>query len=178
MSGLNEINEKVTYLDEVVNNLIKRNNEDVRKAFDSVKMDAMANKIDTLVEKTDQTNGMLETFHKEYNAQLLANVFETLDKKIAAIPKVVLTRHHHSFESKSWGYIAVLGILIAITAVAVGLAVGYRIGNQRIAADADKFEIMRALYPIATEKVNAAYQKDADSLKNIAEGKAKDKASK
>lgn len=121
---------------------------------------------------------MLETFHKEYNAQLFANVFETLDKKIAAIPKVVLTRHRHSFESKSWGYIAALGILIAITAVAIGLAVGYWIENQRIAADADKFEIMQSLYPIATGKVNAAYEKNADSLKNIAEGKAKDNASK
>ena len=178
MSGINELNEKVNYLDEVVNNLIKKNNEDVKKAFDSVKMDALMKKVETLIEKTDLTNEQLETFHNEYSAQRFANVFETLDQKITAIPKVVLTRHRHSFESKSWGYLATVGILIAITAVAVGLAVGYHMENQRIEADSDKFEIMQALYPVSAGKIDAAYEKNADSLKNIAGRKTEDSASK
>jgi len=178
MSAINELKDKVDYLDEVLNNLIKKNNEDVKKSFDGVKMEALTKKIETLIGKTDMTNELLETFHKEYRAQLFANVFETLDQKIAAIPKVVLTRHRHSFESKSWGYLAVVGILTAITAIAVGLAVGYRIENPKIETNADKFEIMQALYPVSTAKVNAAYEKNADSLKNIADEKIKNSASK
>jgi hypothetical protein len=112
MGDNKELSERMDYLDEVVNSLIKTNAAVNKKSFDNDKMEALLHKMDLLVEKSVVIEESLKVFDEQYNAQKFANVFETLDQKIAAIPKVVLTRHRHGFESKSWGYLGILGILL------------------------------------------------------------------
>jgi hypothetical protein len=178
MEDNKELTERMDYLDEVVNSLIKTNAADNKKSFDNDKMEALFHKMDLLVEKSVAIDENLKLFDEQYNAQKFANIFETLDRKIAAIPKVVLTRHRHGFESKSWGYLGILGILMATIAITAGYAISYRIENQSLSEDAKKYEIVRGIYLKTAEKVDHDYLKNADSLKDVAAQKIKDKSAK
>jgi hypothetical protein len=178
MEDNKELSERMDYLDEVVNSLIKTNAAVNKKSFDNDKMEALLHKMDLLVEKSVVIEESLKVFDEQYNAQKFANVFETLDQKIAAIPKVVLTRHRHGFESKSWGYLGILGILLLSVGITTGYAISYRIENQSLSEDAQKYEIVRGIYLKTAAKVDQDYLKNADSLKDVAAQKIKDKSAK
>jgi hypothetical protein len=172
------LNDRVDYLDEVVNSLIKTSTEGNKKTIDNDKITALIDKVDLLTEKSAAIEERLKVFDDEYNAQKFVNVFETLDQKIAAIPKVVLTRHRHGFESRSWGYLAMLGILIVSTAVSAGYAFSYRIENQLLSEDAEKYKIVERIYTKIAAKVDCDYLSNADSLNNVAKQKNKAKSLK
>jgi hypothetical protein len=91
---------------------------------------------------------------------------------------VVLTRHRHGFESKSWGYLGILGILLLSVGITTGYAISYRIENQSLSEDAQKYEIVRGIYLKTAAKVDQDYLKNADSLKDVAAQKIKDKSAK
>lgn len=167
--------ERIDYLDEVVNSLIKTNAVDNKKSFDNDKIEALFTKMDLLVEKSVAIDERLKVFDEEYNAQKFADVFQTLNYKIAAIPKVVLTRHSHGFDSKSWGYLTILGILTVSVAITTGYAFSYRIENQSLSEVAQKYEIIRERYPKTAARVDRDYLRNAYSLKNVAAQKVHDK---
>lgn len=101
----------------------------------------------------------------------LGYAMEKLTEKINSLPKTFNMKHHYSFDTKSKAYAIGAVVIFILAAFSVGgmFFLGFR--NSELAAESDKFRIIRGNYPDLAYEIDTVYLNDKDRIMRDAEVK-------
>jgi nitrogenase molybdenum-iron protein alpha/beta subunit len=164
---MNELEEKVTILEELIQSFLKRitvvetEMPEFRKSF-----------LQQYKETLDKIAARIETSNQRYDDNKIQQQIDQVKDLIATVPKVIGVKTSHHFGA--WSKSLIIGVVVGfvITAGSVGAALCFHYQNNRLNNEAYNIWLVRALYPEVSETIEAKLAEDPKGFIEKA-GKAK-----
>jgi hypothetical protein len=154
-----ELEEKVTMLEELLQGFVERMN---------VIESGMADFLKTFLEQykitLENIAARIEIANKRYNDQKIQEQIDELKCIMATIPKVIGVKTSHHFGA--WSRSLIIGVVVCfvLTATSVGTALYLNKQNNRLNSDAYNFWLVKALYPDVSKAIEKKLKEDPNAF--------------
>jgi len=159
-----ELEEKVTILEELLQGFVERMN---------VIESGMADFLKTFLEQYKVTlesiAARIETANKRYDDQKIQGQIDEIKRIMATIPKVIGVKNSHHFGAWSRGLIISVVVCFVLTATSVGTALYLNNQNNRLNSEAYNFWLVKALYPEVAKTIEKKLNEDPNTFIEQAE---------
>jgi hypothetical protein len=154
-----ELEEKVTLLEELLQGFVERMN---------VIESGMADFLKTFLEQYKATlesiATRIETANKRYDDKKIQQQIDELKNIIATVPKVIGVKNSHHFGV--WSKSLIIGVVLCfvLTATSVGTAFYLNNQNNRLNSEAYNFWLVKALYPEVSKTIAKKLKEDPNAF--------------
>jgi hypothetical protein len=154
-----ELEEKVTLLEELLQGFVERMN---------VIESGMADFLKTFLEQYKATlesiATRIETANKRYDDKKIQQQIDELKNIIATVPKVIGVKNSHHFGV--WSKSLIIGVVVCfvLTATSVGTAFYLNNQNNRLNSEAYNFWLVKALYPEVSKTIAKKLKEDPNAF--------------
>jgi hypothetical protein len=154
-----ELEEKVTLLEELLQGFVERMN---------VIESGMADFLKTFLEQYKATlesiATRIETANKRYDDKKIQQQIDELKNIIATVPKVIGVKTSHHFGA--WSRSLIIGVVVCfvLTATSVGTAFYLNNQNNRLNSEAYNFWLVKALYPEVSKTIAKKLKEDPNAF--------------
>jgi hypothetical protein len=166
---MNELEEKVTMLEELIQGFVARMN------VIETEMPGFLNTfLHQYKETLEKIANRIETSNKRYDHDKIQQNIDAVTKLVATMPKVIGVKTSHHFGA--WSKNLIVGVVVAflVTAGSVGTALYLNHQNNRLNGEAYNFWLVRVLYPDVSKTIEKKLKEDPNAFIAQAE-KAMDK---
>ncbi|WP_462266468.1 hypothetical protein [Mucilaginibacter sp.] len=152
---MNELEEKVTILEELIQSFLKR-----ITVVETELPEFLKSFLQQYKETLDKIAARIETSNQRYDDSKIRQQIDQVKDLMATVPKVIGVKTIHHFGA--WSKSLITGVVIGfvITAGSVGAALYFNHQNNRLNNEAYKFWLVRALYPEVSETIEAKLAED------------------
>jgi hypothetical protein len=156
---MNELEEKVTMLEELIQGFLKRMDK-VEKEMPEFLKSFLNQYKETLAIIAER----IETSNQRYDDQKIQQQIDAVSKMVSTMPKVIDVKNHHHFGAWSKGLIIGVLTCFVLTASSIGTALYLNNRNDRLNSEAYNFWLVRALYPEAAHTIEQKLQEDPQAF--------------
>jgi hypothetical protein len=159
-----ELEEKITMLEELIQGFVNRMNVVETEMPEFLKTFLQQNK-----ETLDRIAFRIETANKRYDDAKIQQQIDEVKKLVATVPKVIGVKTSHHFGA--WSKSLIIGVVacFVVTSLSVGTAVYLNHQNERLNDDAYSYWLVKALYPEVSKTIEKKLADDPKSLNQQAE---------
>jgi len=161
---MNELEEKVTILEELIQSFLKR-----ITIVETELPEFLKSFLQQYKETLDKIAARIETSNQRYDDSKIQQQIDQVRDLIATVPKVIGVKTSHHFGA--WSKSLIIGVVIGFVIIAgsVGTALYLHHENNRLNSEAYNFWLVRALYPEVSETIEAKLAEDSKGFIEKAE---------
>jgi hypothetical protein len=154
-----ELEEKVTLLEELLQGFVERMN-----VIESGMTDFLKTFLEQYKATLESIATRIETANKRYDDKKIQQQIDELKNIIATVPKVIGVKNSHHFGV--WSKSLIIGVVVCfvLTATSVGTAFYLNNQNNRLNSEAYNFWLVKALYPEVSKTIAKKLKEDPNAF--------------
>lgn len=159
-----ELEEKVTMLEELIQGFVARMN-----VVEAEMPEFLKTFLQQYKETLDRIASRIEKANKRYDDAKIQEQIDEVKKLVATVPKVIGVKTSHHFGAWSKSLIIGVAVCFVVTSLSFGTALYLNHQNDRLNNEAYNFWLVRALYPDISKTIEKKLTEDPKSLNQQAE---------